>query len=86
MFVAIVALSGVDESSPLVESKVHGKDTRDGNNGDSEALPVYAEKDGMVIAAFFFDDRVKGAKVLTSGFTTLLALEPVSAEAMVVGV
>ena len=85
MFAAIVALSGVDESLPLVESKVHGKDTSDGNEGDSEARPVFAEDGGMVLAAFFYDDRVKGAKVLTSGFTTLLALEPVSAEAMVVG-
>jgi hypothetical protein len=73
-FVSIVALRGIDGRKPIVDADAD-EDTADGREGDAKAPSVRAEKGGVVLACFIYDDP-HVATVEEDGFDMLLSDSP----------
>mmetsp|Transcript_19333 Transcript_19333/g.55669 ORF Transcript_19333/g.55669 Transcript_19333/m.55669 type:complete len:688 (+) Transcript_19333:571-2634(+) len=73
-FVSIVALRGIDGRKPIVDADAD-EDTADGKEGDAKAPSVRAEKGGIVLACYIFDDP-HVARVKDNDFEMLLSSDP----------
>ena len=83
-FVSIVSLRGIDQDDPIVDADAE-KDSMPGRDGAAMAPMIKAEKDGLVLAAYVYDDPHQ-AEVTTLGFDMILSTDTESGDGIAIAV
>ena len=83
-FVSLVGLRGIDDKKPVVDADA-GEDTRDGRDGEAKAPSIRAEKGGIVLACFAYDDP-HVATVTNKGYEMILSSDTGGGDGMAVAV
>jgi len=83
-FVALVSVRGIDDRKPVVDADA-GEDTLSGRDGKAKAPSIRAEKGGIVLACFVYDDP-HVATVTNKGYDMLLSSDTGGGDGMAIAV